>query len=219
MKNNNLLDLLNGANIWVAWDTNESFPTNFTRVLQKKWAKIVLFTLWDRASTTIWEQDVVIAPAGMSLPDMMTPWQILRWRLWSNEKSQPESIDVDDISANAFALRVAQLIDESKFKLPEWFTWYSFRWSWGVTKHPISKEKCRKIELFKTNPDTNSNIKEHFTVVYLDTDGNVFQISTDGSTTKEIISSESDVVVRNGYKHTVYGGHIWDKERISFFKI
>lgn len=231
MNENPLLEKLNGAKIGVAWNESKLFPTNIARVLSEKWAKIVLFTVWDGQSTTIEEQDVIIAPFDMKLPDTMTSWQVLRWRLWNENGVSSESVDIDDVSPNSFALRVAELIDESKFKLPEWFEGYNFKWEWTVTNHSTTGERCRKIRLFKTFEEWN--IREKYTHVYLDASGQLFNASKKrkaadtsknrfaigkGVIDRTEITENSTIEVHNSYRQLM----VWNNEPtikvISFFK-
>lgn len=234
MNKNPLLKHLNDANIGVAWNASKHFPTNIARVLLENWAKIVSFTVWhgpDGPFATIPQQDVVIAPFDMELPGMITSWQVLRWKLWNEKEANSESLDIDDISPNSFALRVAELIDESKFKLPEWFNGYNFRWEWSVMEHPITKERCRKIRLFKTYNEWNT--RETYAHIHLDEQGQLFNASLENEpkkastprfmvskkvASKNILSPDVEIEVSNIYQQIAVGERNPENKNISFFK-
>lgn len=232
MNKNSLLDHLKDAHIGVAWSASKHFPPNITRVLSQKWAKIVSFIVWhetDGPFVTIPQQDVIIAPFDMELPGIMT-WQILRWRLW-NEQDSWESMDIDDVSPNQVAQKVAELINESKFQLPEWFEGYNFRWEWSVVEHPITKEPCRKIRLFKTFEEWN--IREKYAHIYLDVSGQLFNASKKRKAPNKSknrfaigpevidrtqITESSTIEIHNSYRQMMVGNNEPVVKNLSFFK-
>ncbi|MBP7822996.1 hypothetical protein KA050_01455 [Candidatus Gracilibacteria bacterium] len=232
MSENPLLKHLQDANIGIAGSASKHFPINIERVLSEKGAQIVSFTVGHGPSgpfVTIPKQDVVIAPFDMELPGTMTG-QILRWRL-GNEQANSESVDIDDVSPNHFAKKVAELIDESKFKLPEWFEGYNFKWEGSVIDHPVTGERCRKLRLFKTFEE--GNIREKYTYVYLDASGQLFNASkkrkaADTSKNRFAIGKEvidrtqitenSTIEVHNSYRQLMVGNNEPTIKDISFFK-
>lgn len=230
MSKNSVLHNLKEAKIGIAGNENLALPSNFRDILFRNWARIVQFTVWDHGAS-IEKQDVVIAPSALKLPAEMTLWQVLRWRLWNAEQTNEGEIDIDDISANGFAQKVAELIDESKFNIPEWFKWYNFKWEWSVIEHPITKERCRKIRLFKTFEEWN--IREKYTHVYLDASGQFFNASKKRKSPdksknrftigKEVIdrtpvTENSEIEVHNSYRGIMVGNNEPTLKEISYFR-
>lgn len=227
MNKNSLLEKLNGATIAVARTTSEPLWTHITRILESNWAKILYFIPWDDTSPTIPDNTIVIAPSRLDLPQIPA-WQVLRWKLWDNEQ---EGLDIDRTSPNDFALRVAELINESKFKLPEWFQGYNFKWEWSVMEHPITKESCRKIRLFKRFDEWN--IIETYAQIYLDEAGNLFNavskipsfeswmnmfLPRNPITVRTLITDVSEINIWNDYLQWPVGERNPENKSISFFK-
>lgn len=218
-------NILDGASIVIV---DESPGENIQLRLNELGAKICSSVLWAASPQWLPQNDIIIAPEWTNLSGIPA-WQILFWKRGGG--TTPDTIDVFDSSPNAVAQKVAELINESKFKLPEWFEGYNFRWEWTVIEHPTTKEPCRKIRLFKTFEGWN--IREKYTHVYLDVSGQLFNTSKkrkapDRSKNRFAIGQEvidrtqitedSTIEVHNSYRQMMVGNNEPTVKNISFFK-
>lgn len=173
MATNLLLENLKDAHVAIALSGDTSLPSNFTEVLQEMWAKIVRFTVWDDGSSTVITKDIVIAPSELKLSEEMTAWQVLRWKRWKLEQEEGKIVDIDATSANAFAEKVAGLLELSKFRLPTWLQESDYnitRWAVEELVHYEWKNygRCQKITVAKGELSTE---------LWLTKDGKLLEIT------------------------------------------
>lgn len=220
--------LLKWATLAIERNSSEPLWTLITETLQKYGAKIIYFIAGDSTSDPVPDDAFYIVPESFKLSTAIHPGRVLRWK---QSNTQWIWIDLYDISPNNFAQKVAELINESKFKLPEWFEGYNFRWEWTVIKNPATKERCRKMRLFKTFEEWN--VRETYVEIYLDEQGQLFTVSMEKQPlplgariftvqkeepTKKILTAESEIEVKNRLQERPTWETHPQTEHISFFK-